>query len=78
MGKINNFLEKSFKTFYDKKYDKDIKKEKALKNLIEDLEKKVKNLKVIYEKKKKTSIKKDLKTAVYLLIKSKKHLKDLT
>jgi len=78
MEKINNFLEKSFKTFYDKKYNKDINKKKALNKLIGDLEKKVKNLKVIYEKKRKDSIKKDLKTAVLLLIKSKNHLKDLT
>jgi len=77
MEKISDFLENSFKTFYDKKYDKDIKKKKALKKLIEDLEKKIKTLKVVYEKKKKNSIKKDLKTAICLLIRSKQHLKEL-
>jgi len=78
MGKITNFIKKSFKNLYDKKYKKEMKKKVALKQLIGDLEKKVKTLEDIYKQKNKDSIKNDLQTASYLLAKSKRHLKTIS
>jgi len=78
MSKVTEFLKKSFKSVFDEKYKKQMKKKDALEKLIKSLVLNKKNLKKKYKHNKDKATAKEIEAVKELLNKAEKHLKLLT